>query len=91
MTSNFIPFQAQTILSLLGEVEAIHIIASIDHINAPLSEYHVLVIHYAYNKLITCCYSMISYGVLVNISQETQYIFCIQRALLFIRFLEHIQ
>ena len=54
MTSYFIPFQTQTILSLLGEVDAIHIIASIDHINAPLSEYHVLVIQYPYNKLNTC-------------------------------------
>lgn len=31
-------FQTQTILSLLAEVDFIHIIASIDHINAPLSK-----------------------------------------------------
>ena len=30
-------FQTQTILSLLAEVDTLHIIASIDHINAPLS------------------------------------------------------
>lgn len=33
-----IVFQTQTILSLLAEVDALHVIASIDHINAPLSE-----------------------------------------------------
>ena len=39
-------FQNQTILSLLAEIEAIHIIASIDHINAPLSKYNLfLVVH----------------------------------------------
>lgn len=54
MKSYFIPFQTQTILSLLGEVDAIHIIASIDHINAPLSEYRVLVIQCGYRKLNTC-------------------------------------
>ena len=33
-----IVFQTQTILSLLAEVDALHVIASIDHINAPLSK-----------------------------------------------------
>lgn len=32
-------FQTQTLLSLLAEVDNLHIIASIDHINAPLSKY----------------------------------------------------
>ena len=32
-------FQTQTILSALAEVELIHLIASIDHINAPLSKW----------------------------------------------------
>ncbi len=30
----------QMILSLLAAIRGFHIIASIDHINAPLSEYH---------------------------------------------------
>jgi len=35
---HLIVFQTQTILSLLAEVDSLHVIASIDHINAPLSE-----------------------------------------------------
>ena len=34
----YIVFQTQTILSLLAEIDCVHVIASIDHINAPLSE-----------------------------------------------------
>ena len=36
--------KCQAILSLLAEIEGFHIIASLDHINAGFSEYHVIVL-----------------------------------------------
>ena len=42
--------QSQIVLSLLAEVDALHVIATIDHINAPLSEYTSETISTKYNQ-----------------------------------------